>query len=402
VNRAACTIVAKNRISLARVLARSFAAYHPSTPFFVVLADEVDGWFDPAGEPFALIRLADLDIPAPARFRFGYAQQPLSYAVTPYALTHLIARGFEAVLFFKQESLVLGDHEAVFAALERHPIVLTPHLLAPLSGPDRIARELNILQSGIFNVGLLGVARHDASARFLAWWQDRLVAHCRHAVAEGMHFEQRWLDLVPGYFADAHVLRDPAFNVAHWNLPERGGVLDRAGHRSACRLIRFSGYDPGDPCVPTQYTRRLTWETIGRARDIFDRYRRALMADGWEETRDWPYAYGAFDNGIPVPDCTRHVYLGLGPTAEAFGDPLVTAPATSFFRWLQEPARDTEPPASAISRLWHTIYTWRPDVQRAYPDIFAADRDGFLAWVRASGVHEHGIRDGLVARTAGV
>ena len=41
------TIVAKSYLSFARVLAASFRRYHPAIPFFVLLADEVDGYFEP-------------------------------------------------------------------------------------------------------------------------------------------------------------------------------------------------------------------------------------------------------------------------------------------------------------------------------------------------------------------
>src|SRR5687768_10610129 len=104
---AACTIVAKNQFALARVLASSFRAHHPDVPFFVLLADEIDGWFDPERESFETIPLSALDIPDSPRFRFRYAQQPLSYACTPFLLEHLLDRGFERVLFFKQEGMVL-------------------------------------------------------------------------------------------------------------------------------------------------------------------------------------------------------------------------------------------------------------------------------------------------------
>ena len=149
---------------------------------------------------FDVVGLSDLDIPQLERFRFHYPQQPLSYACTPYLLAYLVKRGFSRVIFIKQESLVLGDLTPVFDLLEQTSIVLTPHLVAPLAGADRIERELNILQSGTFNVGMLGVAATPVAARFLEWWQDRVYAHCRHAIAAGMHYEQRWLDLVPGLF----------------------------------------------------------------------------------------------------------------------------------------------------------------------------------------------------------
>jgi hypothetical protein len=346
-------------LSLARVLARSFHEHHAGIPFFVLLADEVDGWFDPAQEPFELIPLAALDIPHAERFRFRYAKQPLSYATTPFLLAHLVDRGFGRVLFFKQESLVLGDHSQVLDRLTRHPLVLTPHLLSPLAGPDAAGRELNILQSGVFNVGLLGVAAGETTLRFLAWWQDRVSTHCAHAIADGIHYEQRWLDLVPAYFPTAHVLRDPAFNVAHWNLPDRrveirGDRVFADGH--PCRLFRFSGYDPDAADRPTRYSTRLTWETVGPARIVFERYRRALDAEEFQSTRHWPYAYGAFDNGVPIPDFVRHLYRQAGDGVARFGDPRVTGTRDSYYQWLNEPVEGT---SGAITRLWQAVYEAR-------------------------------------------
>jgi hypothetical protein len=377
---AACTIVAKNQFALGRVLASSFRAHHPEIPFFVLLADEIDGCFDPGREPFETIPLSALDIPDSGRFRFRYAQQPLSYACTPFLIEHLLARGFERVVFFKQEGMVLGSHADVIDRLARHPIVLTAHLIAPLDGHDAVARELNILQSGIFNVGLLAVAESGTARRFLRWWQDRVSAHCRHAIADGMHYEQRWLDLIPSYFDGSYVMRDPAFNVAHWNLPERAG--------QPCRLFRFSGYDPDSPAAPTRYADRLTWEAIGPARSVFDRYRRALLDAGHEETRTWPYAYAFFDDGTPVPDFVRRLYVELGEAAARFPEPRAVTSSPSFFGWLNEPVDARRP---SVSRLWHAVHAARRDLQHAFPDVLDADRERFVAWTHASGEREHDI-----------
>ncbi|MDP1938345.1 MAG: hypothetical protein Q8K91_14155, partial [Hylemonella sp.] len=128
---AAATIVAKPYISHARVLARSFAEHHPEIPFFALLADEVGGLFDPAAEPYELVALDDLGLADGAGYRFRYEQQPLSYAMTPHLVGHLLDRGFDRVIFVKQESLVLDRLDPVLAALETASVVLTPHLLAP-------------------------------------------------------------------------------------------------------------------------------------------------------------------------------------------------------------------------------------------------------------------------------
>jgi hypothetical protein len=395
---AGCTIVAKSYLSYARVLSTSFRQQHPDIPFFTLLADEVDGYFDPAAEPFQLLQLTDLDIPDLERFRFHYTQQPLSYAATPYLLAHLLARGFQRTIFFKQESLVVGNLAPVFDLLERRSIVLTPHLHAPLTGSDRIGRELTILQSGTFNVGMLGVTRTEPASRFLEWWQDRLRTHCRYDVPGGMHYEQRWLDLVPGFFEDVHVLRDPGYNVAHWNLPDRavtmcGDAILVEGQ--PCRLFRFSGYEPDRPVAITKYFDRLTWENVGPARAVFDRFRRELEDAGYQVTKRFPYAYGVFDNGVPVPDIARVLYVNLGDDVRMFGDPLRTASPSSYFNWLNQPV-DDEWGSRTVTRLWHGIYRARPDLQAALPNPLGCDRDAFLNWTTMFGMREHGIPDQFV------
>src|SRR5215218_4741136 len=120
---AGCTIVDKRQLAHARVTARPFAAHDPGIPFFVGLADRVDGAFDPAGEPFETIELDALALPADAAMPFRHAADELAYAVTPYLLEHLLDRGFDPVLFFKRESLVTGGHEPELTLPRDAPLV---------------------------------------------------------------------------------------------------------------------------------------------------------------------------------------------------------------------------------------------------------------------------------------
>ena len=84
----------------------------------------------------------------------------------------------------------------------------TPARAPRRRGPSR--RELNILQSGVFNAGVIGVRRGETADRFLGWWQGQVYSDCRHSLDEGVHYDQRWLDLVPAFFEDVGVVRDPA------------------------------------------------------------------------------------------------------------------------------------------------------------------------------------------------
>jgi hypothetical protein len=397
---AGATVAAKRHLSLARVLARSFREHHPDIPFFVLLTDEIDGYFDPSLEPFQLLHLRDLAIRDLPRFRFHYRQQELTYAATPYLLAHLLERGFDSACFFKQESMVLNDLGPVLAHLSSHSILLTPHLLEPLTGNDRHERELSILQSGVYNVGFLGVKKTEITWKFLHWWQDRLYQYCRHDIARGMHYEQRWLDLVPGFFQDVLIVRDAAFNVGHWNLPERS-MRWSENHLTAdgetCRFFRFSGFDPEQPFAVTRYSPRLQMANLGAVATVFARYLELLEAAGYHETKTWPYAYDYFDNAVPIPEIARELYRSLEDDTARFGDPFRASDSDSYFNWLKQPREITSHPFPSLRPLWQAIYERRPDVRAAYPDPLGVDREGFRTWIQNSGAAEHGIPKDFLA-----
>lgn len=296
---AVATIVAKNYLAYARVLADSFLRHHPEVPLYTLLADGVDGRFDPEAERFRLLRLAELGIPDLRRLVRRRDRQVAAVVAKPYLLGHLLDRGFGAVIFLDPDVLVLGDLDEVFARVRARSVVLTPHLLAPLAGEGRIERELTILQSGVFNAGFIGVSETPGARAFLAWWRARVSEHCRHDVAAGLYYDQRWLDLVPVFFDGVEILRDPGCNVAHWNLPERDVRVD--GDRVLVdgrpgRFFHFSGFDPDRPDVVTRHASRPRLSEIGQAAGLFARYAERLLAAGYRETRRWPYTLGRADD----------------------------------------------------------------------------------------------------------
>lgn len=379
---AACTIAAKATLPTARVVATSFAEQHPDVPFFVLLADESEGLLDPAAEEFKLVGLDELDLPDLRSRCFRYEREQLSYALTPTLLRHLLGRGFERALFIKQESLVCGSLDIALAGLDDSAVLLTPHLLQPL-GTDR---ELTILMSGVYNLGFLGVADRAPAHQFLEWWEARLGTDCRHAIEEGLHWEQRWADLVPSLFEDVGVLRDERVNVGHWNLPERS-VED-------CRLFRFSGYRPDTPEQTTRYNDRLGTGELDGAAHYFTRYHEALLAAGWDQARTLPYAFDRFADGTPIPPVVRVLHDELG--GERFGDPFAVG-AGSFAAWLREPVDERWP---SVNPLWLELHRMRDDVRAAYPDPLGADRVDFAHWARNTGADEHRVPAMLEVRAS--
>jgi hypothetical protein len=389
VRLAAATIAWGSQVAHVRVTARSFGVHHPGVPVFAAF---VDGPAPGGGavEPFTPLSLEALGVPRPEQLRFRYDRDALAYACTPSLLRYVMDLGYDAVVFLKLETLVLDRLQSVVDGLERHPVVATPHLVAPLEGSDRVARELNILLSGVYNVGVLGVRACDETRAFLGWWADRLERHCRHAPHEGMHFEQRWIDFLPAFVPGATVLRDVTVNVAHWNLRERRVTVRDArvlvdGRPVA--VFRFSGFDP-DRAAASRYAPHLTPDVLGEAWLVFERYRRALEDEGWTGTRGLPYAYAAFDNGVVVPQVARAMYAELGEETDRFGDPFATSGPDSYYAWLQQDAAAGAPAEPVVSRLWYWVYRRRSDLQAVYADVLGRDRAGFAGWARDHGCDE--------------
>lgn len=334
---AAVTIASRRKVALARATARSFREHHPDILFWMLLADGDHEGIGGEAEPFQLVRLGELGIREEARFRFRYGEMELSYAATPFVIAHALRSGFDAVLFLKQETLVLERLDPLFEMLERHSVILTPHLLEPAAGPGALERERNVLRAGVFNGGVVGFSRCEESFRVLEWWQQKTWRLCLLDVEHGLHYEQRWLDFVPSLAPRCGIVRDPGVNVGHWNLPERR-IEVREGRVTACgqpcRVFRFSGYDPGHPERVTRYSAMRVEET-GEAAAVFARYQKMLEESGWKETRGLPYAWDSFDDGVRIPSGARRVYRELGDEARRFGDPFCTRGEGSFRAWLE-------------------------------------------------------------------
>ena len=386
------TISARARLPEARVIAASLRRHHPEVPCVVLLADEPDAGGVAVGEDVEVLVAADLGIPGFRRLAFRCEREELSYALTPHLLRHLLRREeVDAVLFLKQESLVIGDLTGLAAPPGGAGIVLTPHLTGPLDGADALERERLISCSGIYNGGVLGVTSREPGPAFLDWWAARIGDLCVNDVPAGLHFEQRWLDLVPALFDPVEIVREPVANVGHWNMTEHAVALEgdtvtvdgRPG-----RVVRFSGHDPTRPDRVTRHREHPTRAAIGGAAAVLDRYDEALLAAGHAEAQRAPYAFAQFADGVPIPPIARTIHRELGDGADRFGDPFATGPGT-FRAWLAEPLGE----GPQVTRLWDLIWRRRPDLQAAMPDHLGADRAALAAWPSTSGREEYGVSD---------
>jgi hypothetical protein len=259
--RVVATVLTASRASGARVLAESLARHHPGLP----LVGALIGPPPPGGLPFPTV-------PADALGGLGGDDvMAISCALKPALVAHLLDAGHRSVLYLDPDQWLLAPIPDVLERVAAHAMVLTPHLVRPHDA----RRELMVLESGAYNAGLVGCAERPETRRFLAFWADRIRRHPEVAPGRGLNYDQRWLDLAPGHLADLHVLRAPDVNVGHWRLP-----ID-----TPPRLMHFSGFDPARPDRVSAHSDAPP----GALAPQLAGYARALLAAGWEETRDLPW-----------------------------------------------------------------------------------------------------------------
>ena len=222
-----CTIIAKNYLAHARVLARSFARHHPDGRFWTLIIDDFDGYVDPADEPFEVLTPAEIGCEPFIHMAMRYSVLELSTAVKPWLLRHLMGESGRPVTYLDPDIKIYGSLKPLDDLAAAHGVVLIPHNNEPIPPDDRMPSQVDIMIAGIYNLGYVSLAPGREVEDLLDWWADRLERDCRVDPKWGYFVDQRWFDLAPGFLSDVAIVRDPEFNVAYWNLCSRRLGWDR-------------------------------------------------------------------------------------------------------------------------------------------------------------------------------
>lgn len=285
---AAVTIAAPNYLAQVCVLARSWLRFHADVPLYVLLVQPEPGPIPFREPPVRWLALADLRLARKRSLLLRYGPKALCAALKPVVLRCLLDRGHRSVLFLDPDMLVLGALDDCLDEVSQHALTLTPHLLPSQLGRPDAALERELVMVGTFNAGFIGVSEGAEARAFLDWWEKRLRTHCLEAVDAGIHYDQRWLDLAPGFVENLRLLSDPGVNLGHWRLPavrvekgQEGFVVDGR----PVRLFHFSGYDPSRPEEVTSFRPGWRIEQLGAPAELFLDYAGLLFEARWDEWR---------------------------------------------------------------------------------------------------------------------
>jgi hypothetical protein len=326
--RAICTIIAKNYLAFARTLAQSFSSFHPDYKVYVLIVDDFAGYINPADECFEIVKLTDLGIPNLPGFCFKYNVKELCTAAKAHLLDYLIReKSVDRLLYLDPDILTTGPLDGMYEKLSTYDIVLTPHLDTNYPDDDLLPDDGHILRAGQFNLGFIGVNSSENAKSFLNWWKPKLYKRCVVDVLNGYFIDQKFIDFVPIFFKNILVEKDVGYNVAYWNLHSRR--ISRENGAWMCNggplyFFHFSGYHPESAAISSHIPDSLARYRLSNRRDLgklFAQYKELLIRNGHGQASCWPYTFGYFKTGEPIPDNLRSYYRSLDGKWRSAEDP---------------------------------------------------------------------------------
>ena len=304
----AFTICSVNYLAQARTLGDSLRQTNPDWQFVIGLVDDLATAKLPTElvPTYPMIEVAKLGIPDFAGMCNRYDITELNTAVKPFFIEFLFDGRHapdqfrpDSVIYFDPDIIVFQPLTHLADSLTHYSLVLTPHTVEPT--PDwETPNEQHHLNTGIFNLGFIGLRNNDTARSFVRWWQQRLTYDCRIDLCEGLFVDQQWVNFAPIYYPEVLIEKHRGYNVAYWNVHERilseeNGTWLVSGHRTGSvellQFFHYSGYGVLQPNAISKYQTRYTFVQRPDLVPLFRLYHDRLIQNGNDDYRAYPCVY---------------------------------------------------------------------------------------------------------------
>ena len=271
-----CTIASFEYKPMVELLVESFFKFHPKNKFIIFSSDLYD--FNSLYESDNL-EWRHLNIEGESE------SKRLSYSkIKPLVLKILMEEGWQSIIFLDPDSLVMSSLDDIIDIVSNNSLTLTPHILNFVEENTIENFDKILLNSGMYNAGFIGLSQSKETVDFLKWWESRTLERGLLFPTSGLHFDQRWLDLAPGFFKKICILRDPGLNVGYFNLANRRIEIENGEYfinGSKLKLIHFSGFYPEMLPSSNIYSPQVLVSDFGQLENIFKLHAKKLLALGW-------------------------------------------------------------------------------------------------------------------------
>lgn len=406
-----CTIVSTNYLARALVLHDSLKAHHPEVDFWLLLID--DAALGPLAQQAVdrrgihLLRVHEIELAAEevANFRFAYDLTEVATAYKPWTMETVARLSGHHVFYIDPDIEFFRPMTSLVEAVQTHELVLTPHVLHPMQRDGCQPSESDIMGSGIYNLGFLGMNR-AAAQRVTAWWTERLLRECYSAPEQQRFTDQRWIDFTPCFF-DCFISKDETYNVAYWNADQRRVALKDGRYfvnGKPLSFFHYSGLDERKPHLLTRHHQGHPRVLLSEHADLIGLTQSYIKAVdlAHQECVDTvaEYPYLRFSSGEAISRTLRRLFLKELVKAEKENRAVPPSPfgplgEEPFFAWLSA-SEDSNETAQSVPRLALLLRESRPDLMAAFPEPQGRDASRLIEWIRSDGAKQFALPRRLI------
>lgn len=289
--------------------------------------------------------------------KFKYNVLELSTAVKPSIFTYLFNKyGYKKILYFDSDVIVYKPVIKIIKELDNFDAVITPHIRKIIQD-DKLPNEIDFSKSGYFNAGFLGLKMNTDTLKFLKWWAGKTDQYCYINFDKFYFVDQRWLDYTP-IFLNTHIMKEPGYNVAYFNLQEYIGKVDP----KKIFFIHFSGYDKDKVSV---YQNRFNAESLKEYSAYFKEY--DIEINKLKKKQKHSYKYDYFDNHSFISPKVKKIFLNkeiIKQNKLNIKKPFSTNAKKSIYSYLNKTS-----PYVPIINLARLIYLNSDLLQQKFPKV---------------------------------
>jgi len=278
------TICSNNYLAQASVLGYSVRE-QMKTDLICLLVDEPNAAIDYSNLPLTIIPIrnieANIDVLAEK-----YNIIELNACLKPSGFKYFMDNfKEEKIIFLDPDTMIFSSFDTIEQLLDLHEILLTPHILSPISPDKKRPSENTFLNYGLYNAGFIAVRGSEESTKFINWWKERTHENGFDKVHDGIYADQLYLNLVPVFFKGVHIIADIGCNVAPWNIHERyltkaNGVL-KVNDQDTLKFFHFGSFIINSNELPVHYYNRFFLKDREDLHELYDSYNKKLLAAGY-------------------------------------------------------------------------------------------------------------------------
>lgn len=187
-------------------------------------------------------------------------------------------RGYDKVVFLGAKIEVFNKNVSmIFDLLDRNNAIGTYHILEPLPDDGFFPSNASVSFTGHVSTDYVAFKKAPEVIDFLYWLDETLKTKCK--TTSQTYLDQSWLNFMPCFIKQTHVMRHEGTNVAYWNMFQRGMHKTKEGWRMKrgeyLHSFQYSGLDLENPENVSKHQNRYRLEKdselYGFLKDYSDR-----------------------------------------------------------------------------------------------------------------------------------